>query len=356
LAQDKNSSAGERTEEATPRRLEEARKRGQVGKSADFNAAVSLCGMVLVLYALKGYISTIINAYYKNFFAHSLLVKTEDFSAVLLGASFIYFRILIPFFIAAIILALASNLIQIGFVFTLEPLKFKIEKFNLVEGMRKVFSLKTLGELAKNLIKLTLIAAVIVSAIKKNILGIFSLSNGGIPQIVLIGVKIIVSVTGAVIICYLGIALADLFYQKYRYKKGLRMTKQEVKEEFKQTEGNPQVKSKIREKQRQMSTGRMIKEVPEATVVVTNPTHYAVALKYDRRAKDAPFVVAKGMDLWAERIKQIARENDVPLVENKTVAQLLYRQVDIGDVIPNELYQAVAEILAVVYRKHHKKF
>lgn len=355
MASEKSSSA-EKTEQATPRRLEEARKKGQLAKSMDFNAALNLAGLLLLLYLIQDQLARSLYTYCIDFFRHGLQAKTGDLLPVLVDGGWLYLQIMFPIFLVALVIALVANLAQVGFLFTLEPLKPSWERLNLIQGMQRMFSLKTLVELGKNLLKVGVVGFVVYTVIKNRIVQLFALSNLDISAIALQGKNILFSIALAVVITYLVIAVLDLLYQKYQYKKNMRMTKQEVKEEYKQTEGSPEVKAKQKEMQRRLATRRMMEEVPKATVVITNPTHFAVAVKYERKEMPAPMVVAKGADLLAERIKALAKDHHVPVVENKPVAQFLYREVEIGDTIPDALYQAVAEILAVIYQKNKKKF
>lgn len=349
-----NSSAQEKTEEASPRRREEARKKGQVAKSIELNASLNLLGIVVILIALQTYYTQNFHAYFTNYFSHALHVKDADLLVMLLEAINMYFRLIWPIFLGAFLIALISNLAQVGFVFSGEAIKPKLEKINPISGLKRIFSQKTLVELIKNILKTVLITTVIVIAIKKRFPEFLTVSDMEIGQLLFFGGQVLTSIAVTVIITYMIIAILDYSYQKYEFNKSLRMSKQEVKEEFKQTEGDPHIKSKIKEKQRQMASRRMMQEVPTSTVVITNPTHFAVGIKYEHRETDAPMVVAKGVDLIAGKIKELALENNVPLVENKPVAQFLYRNVEIGEYIPEELYQAMAEILAVVYQKRKK--
>lgn len=353
---EKSSSAAERTEEATPRRLEEAKKKGQIAKSMDFNAALNLAGLLLVLYLIQEQLSQTFFTYLADFFGHQLLAKTDDLLQVLFQGGTLYFQIMFPVFLAAIVIALVSNISQVGFMFTLEPLKPSWERLNFIKGLQKIFSTRTLVELAKNTAKISVVGLVVFTVVRNKIVSLFALSNLDISSIVLQGKNILFSIALAVVITYLVIAIFDLIYQRYDYKKNMRMTRQEVKDEYKQTEGSPEVKAKQKEMQRKLSTRRMMEEVPKATVVITNPTHFAVAIRYERKEMPAPMVVAKGADLLAERIKELAKDHQIPIVENKPIAQFLYREVEIGEAIPNELYQAVAEILAVIFQKQKKRF
>lgn len=353
---DKSSPAGEKTEQATPRKMEESKKKGQVAKSADFNAALSFACLFLAFYLMQEQVFQTFSNYLVNFFGHQLLTETDDLFSVLFQGVSLYFKIILPIFLVAVVIAIVSNLFQVGFMFTLEPLKPSFDKMNLIKGLQKIFSTRTLVELGKNIVKIGVVGFVVFTIVKNKIGSLFALSNLEISLIAMQGKNILFSIFMAVVITYLVIAIIDLTYQRYEHKKSMRMTKQEVKDEFKQTEGNQEVKAKIKEVQRKIAARRMMEEVPKATVVITNPTHLAVAIRYERKKMPVPILVAKGADLLAERIKEIAKEHRVPLVENKPVAQFLYREVEIGDAVPNELYQAVAEILAVIYQNKKKTY
>lgn len=218
-----------------------------------------------------------------------------------------------------------------------------------------MFSLKSLVELVKSFIKIVAVGYVVLSYARGQISTILNTIEMNVESIVttLSDIAIGIGYRAGLVLVFL--AILDYMYQKYDYEKQMKMTKQEIKEEYKQTEGNPQIKSKIREKQRQISMRRMMQEVPKADVIITNPTHFAIAVKYDPHQAQAPKVLAKGQDLIAQQIKKIAMENDVPIVENKQLARTLYDVVDIGDTIPPDLYQAVAEVLAYVYQMNKKK-
>ncbi|MGI6066004.1 MAG: flagellar biosynthesis protein FlhB [Bacillota bacterium] len=355
MASDK-SFAQEKTEEATPYRRREARRKGQVAKSFDLNAAFNLFVLVSLLFSLQGYYLDLIQSFLAGCCAEISSLAPDGPIVLLQRGGRFFFTLLMPIFLSAFLAALVSNLVQVGFVVSGESLKPKWERLNPIQGFKRMFSLKTIIELVKNLLKVTVILLVALLVVKKEIATVLMTSLSHCFQGFHLGGRIAFSLAAAVIIAFTVIAGLDFFYQRYQYRKSLRMTKQEVKDEFKQTEGDPHFKAKVKERQRQIAFRRMTQEVPLATVVVTNPTHYAVALKYRREEMDAPRVVAKGANLAAERIKKIARENNVPILENKPVAQFLYRKVEIGDAIPAELYQAVAEILAVVYRKNRQEF
>lgn len=350
------SSAQEKTEEATPKRRYEARKKGQVAKSVDLNAAFNLFALVVVLFALQGYYLDYLKNFLVNCFTELSPVKPDSPVIALRKGSSVFLVLVGPVFLTAFIAGLISNFIQVGMVFSTESLKPKWERIDPMSGFKRICSLRTIVEVIKNLIKVLVILMVVVFTVKKEIPAVLGTPLADCAQGLGLGGSIALSMVIAVIIAFSAIACLDLIYQRYQYRKNLRMSKQEVKDEFKQTEGDPHFKAKVKERQRQIAFRRMAQEVPKATVVVTNPTHYAVALKYRRDSMGAPQVVAKGADLIAERIKKLARENGVPVVENKPVAQFLYQKVEAGETIPEELYQAVAEILAVVYHQYKKRF
>ena len=350
-------SAQERTEQATPRRIQEARRKGQVSRSHDLTGALCLLAMVALLYAIKDQFILDLQRYLTGYFsdvAH-LHVFEKSPLPLLNNAAVFSLKLLAPFFGVAAFAVIASSLVQVGFLFSTEMLKPKLTHLNPMSGLQRMFSTRSLVELAKSILKFAIIGGITYSLIKANLgelLLVLNLPPEGIYQTV-IGFILKVAWWGA--LAYLVLSLLDYMYQRYDYKKSLKMSKQEVKEEFRQAEGDPQIKYRQREIRRSMSLNRIISEVPQATVVVTNPTHLAVALLYRQGEMSAPKVVAKGADLLAERIREIARENKVPVMENKELARFLYKNVEVAQEIPLEIYQAVAQILALVYRLKAKE-
>ena len=259
----------------------------------------------------------------------------------------------IPLMVFIMIIGLAMNLAQVGLNFSTETISFDPNKLNPINGAKRMFSKRSLVELIKSLLKIIIIGYFIITYLKDEVfqipkliyMDIFAGLNKMSDTIFFLAFKII----GVFIV----MAVLDFAYQKWQNLQDLKMSKQEVKEEFKQQEGDPKIKGKIRQKQRQMAMARMMQEVPQADVIVTNPTHFAVALKY-QSGMSAPIVIAKGQDLVAQKIKEIARESKVPIVENKPLARALFAAVEIGAAIPQELYKAVAEVLAYVYRLKKK--
>ena len=346
----------EKTEQATPRRLQEARKKGQVPKSADLNGAILLLIAGLFILFAKDNLIVQLHRYFFTYFNSFIRYQNQEGYVIKVMSDFAInvFAVFIPLLILLMVVALAINLAQIGFLFAPEVLQPKFEKLNPLNGLKNMFSGRAMFELVKSLMKIIIVGWVIYAAVMgemTNLLAIFhSPPQTLLNQVITVALKVLL--WGATV--YLGIALLDLLYQRYAFQKQMKMSKQEVKEEFKQTEGDPQIKGWLRRQQRQLMANLVRKEVPQATVVVTNPTHFAVALKYEKEM-DAPLVVAKGADQLAKQIREIAKQHDVPVIENVEVARFLYANVEIGQSIPMEMYKAVAEILAMVFRLKNQK-
>jgi len=262
--------------------------------------------------------------------------------------------IIAPMLIVSFSVGIITNLVQVGWKPTTKPLKPKFSRLNPMSGFKRLFSMKSMFELLKSIVKLTIIGVIIYNIVKNELNHIQELLNMEILQAAIYIGNLIIDIGLSVGLYFIFIAIADFAYQKFNLHKELKMTKQEVKEEYKNSEGNPEIKGKIKQKMRESSMRRMMQDVPQADVIITNPTHYAVALKYDKEKAQAPIVVAKGEDHLARKIKQVAKENNVEIVENKYLARTLYATVDIGKEIPPELYQAVAEVLAFVYNLKNK--
>ena len=341
----------ERNEEATPRRKEEARKKGQVAKSQEVVSVSVLLGCAIFFYFGTGgmvqKLTVVMSKSLRD--AGTMAVNQSSIQGIVAGFVYDGFLIVFPFLLLIFIAALAANYFQVGFLFSSESLAPKFSKIDPLKGFQKLASVRSLAELFKNICKLIIISAVTywtVAAEIDNLIPLMDQSVWGI--MVYIGktsFKIIIRTCWVLIV----LAVLDYIYQRWEYNRGLKMSKQEIKDEFKQTEGDPLLKSRIRRLQREMARRRMMAKVPHADVVITNPDHIAVAMKYDQKKMAAPIVVAKGADLVAEKIKEIARKNRVPIVENKPLARLLFKVVAVGGVIPENLYKAVAEVLAYVY-------
>jgi len=261
-----------------------------------------------------------------------------------------FMELLLPLMGAVFVTALAANLFQVGFQVSSKAITPKLDKFNVIKGIGNLFSLKSFVELFKSMIKLFVIGSVAYLAIKGEVSDIVNLGDAPVAFIFLFIFKGMFKIFLWVILIMILVAIGDYSYQKWQYEKDLRMTKQEVKEEHKETEGDPHVKSRIRSIQIQAARKRMMQQVPKADVVVTNPTHLAIAIRYDAQSMDAPQVVAKGAGHVAERIKALAAEHGVPVVENKELARNLYRVIEVGEQVPSEFFKTVAELLAYVYK------
>ncbi len=345
------ASSEEKTEEATPHRKQEARKKGQVARSSDLNGAVVIMAMILFLYFTRGYFYDNLMVFIQHIFSEELLVSFDDAQLLRLYKLILnsYLRLMLPVFAIAVVSGLLVNFLQIGFMFSPEAIKPKASNINPIEGFKKMFSKKSLVEMCKALFKIVIVGLVVFNIIKTRFQKLFFLPDMDISAIVAYIGQLVFQIALGACLIFIIIAMLDFIFQKWEHKENLKMSKYEVKQEMKQTEGDPQLKSKLKEKQRQMAMGRMMESVPEATVVVTNPTHFAIALKYED-GMEAPTVLAKGADYLAKKIKEKAEENKVPIVENKNIARTLYKNVEIGEHIPVELYQAVAEILAALYK------
>lgn len=342
---------GEKTEEATPKRKEEAKKKGQVAKSSEISSAFVILAAFYTLKLLGVSIYTELASYMTAIFS-SLTTADLTINAVQLlffNVGLVIVKTVLPILLAIMVISLVINFMQVGVMFSTEVLMPDFNKINPLSGFQRLFSKRSLVELAKALFKVGIIGYFIYR---------FAISQtNDIPKLISMELidslkfvgSLVIDLAFQIITVMMILAVFDYMYQWWEHNQSLKMSKEEVKEEMKQTEGNPQIKSKIREKQRAMAMRRMMQEIPKADVVVTNPTHLAIALKYEK-SMAAPVVLAKGQDFLAERIKQVARENKVVVVENKPLARALYPVVEIGDIIPTELYQAVAEVLAYVYR------
>lgn len=348
----------EKTEKATPKKLKESREKGQVLQSKEVNSALMLLGAFAVISITGGFLGNsmvkLTKFFYQDYLNLDYLFSQRNLYQLLVSALFYTFVLSIPIAGVCFLIGLVGSYMQVGFLFTTKTLTFKLSKLNPIEGFKRMFSLKALVELAKSIVKIVMVGYVVWAYAKDQINVILNTIEMNVESIMvtLSNLAIGIGYRSGLVLVFL--AILDYLYQKYDYEKQMKMTKQEIKEEYKQTEGNPQIKSKIREKQRQISMRRMMQEIPKADVIITNPTHFAIAIKYDPHQGQAPKVLAKGQDLIAQQIKKIAKENDVPIVENKPLARTLYDMVEIGDIIPPDLYQAVAEVLAYVYQMNKK--
>ena len=354
------SQGGEKTEKATAKKRRDARKKGQVRQSTEVNTTFCLLIMFGTLFAIWPWFTERLMEVFTVFHGSESLgmaiggMSTIEMTSLVSRVLMTMLGALFPILGAAMLAGIAINLLQIGFLFTTKPLGMKMNRISPISGLKRMFSVKTIIDLLKSLLKVALLGYVAYS-------NYMSLMNE-FPNYVGLDVystfvqimrqAFLMALQMCILLVF--IAAGDFLYQWWKYEKDLKMTKQEVKDEYKLMEGDPQIKGKIRAKQRQMSAMRMMSRVPEADVVITNPTHFAVALKYDDAVSTAPVVTAKGQDYIARKMKEIAIEHNVQIVENPPLAQSLFSMCEIDDEIPADLYQAVADILVFVYRQKGK--
>ncbi len=349
--------AGEKTEKATDKKRQDSRKKGQVLKSQDVTSALVILSVFLFLFFASSFLRDRFFNFFQHSFTHYFSIEQFDMH----GAMAIYRELLIelafillPVMVIAVIAGIAGNLFQFGWLFTTEPLKFDLKKIDPIKGLKRMFSIRAIVELMKSVLKISFIGTVTFLIVWMNIDKVLSLAFKSAWDTLSTVARLTAMMGIAASFTLLFIAILDYFYQKYDYEKNLRMSKQDIKDEHKNTDGDPLIKSRIKQRQREMAMRRMMQEVPTADVVITNPTHYAIAIKYDDGNMDAPIVVAKGVDFIAQKIKMIAKEHDIVTVENRPLARALYDQVEVDEAVPEEFFKAIAEILAYVYRIQRK--
>ena len=354
----KEGLGGERTEAATPKKLQDARKKGQVAKSRELTSSFELLALFLTLKFYSGTMGT----RFINMFSWIYADKLPDFveanrsgvtvQAVTTLSFYVIIQLILimaPFLIAGFILSFLGDIIQVGWQSSTDPIKPDLNKINPGSGFKRMFSKQALFELFKSIIKVIVIFLVAYINLNDKANEIFLLYDIELSGAISLIGGIIIDTGLKISILYIAVGLLDLIFQKRKFSEDMKMSKQEIKDEYKDTEGDPQIKQRQKQKMQEASQRRMMSSVPEADVVITNPTHIAVALKYNVDDNPAPIVVAKGEGYIAQKIKDKARENNVMITENKPLARALFATVEIGEAIPPELYEAVAEILALVY-------
>ena len=352
-----DSEGGEKTEPATQKKLDDARKEGKVAKSKDLTQGIDLLVLFLLIKIFVSYMGGRFMSLFDSTLgrmAEFMSVNQKEvsmaaFSTVLNNAILELFLLIWPFLVFGFVITFIVTVYQVGWKVTAKPMEPKLSKFNPINGFKRIFSKDSLFELLKSIVKVGVIAYVAYTNIVDEADNLFILYEIDLNQAIALVGNIIIDFGIEISVVFIVIGLVDYIYQKWKFGEDMKMTKQEVKDEYKNTEGDPQIKGRIRQKMREASQRRMMQDVPKADVVITNPTHFAVAIKYDAEVSKAPVVVAKGEDYLAQKIKEVARENHVEIVENKPLARMLYHNVYIGAEIPPELYQAVAEVLAMVY-------
>ena len=351
---------GDKTEKATPKKLDDARKEGRVARSSDLINGFMLLLMFFVLKLFGGIMANLFLDSFVKYYNKASDISMEVFDvkqAVNLSNEIVIDIVIasLPVLIGSFVVALVGNIVQVGWKVTGKPLKPKLDRLNPIGGFKRMFSQEKVVELIKSILKVLAIALVAYNEVKDRWKFILNLYDFEFMQAVLNIFDIVLDVGIKISVIFVIIGLADFGYQKWKHLHDLRMSKQEVKDEMKQSEGDPQIKGQIRQKMREGARRRMMQDLPKADVVITNPTHFAVAVKYDKETAEAPYVLAKGADYVAANIKEIAKQNNIEIVENKPLARMLYYNVEIGDQIPPELYQMVAEVLAYVYSVKNKE-
>ena len=349
----KDGEGGEKTEEPTPKKMNDSRKEGSVAKSKELATGISLLTLFVTLRFVMGYVGPRLVQTFPKYWGIASNSILEEYNlqrvvATLREMAKDIILIVLPFLLVGLVVGTLANALQFKWMVTLKPMEPKLSKINPLSGFKRIFSSRSLVELLKAFLMIGLIGYTAYSVLVKHVNEIFLLYDITIEQSLALLNSIIWDMGIRISAVMLVIGVADFAYQKWKHKDDMKMTKQEVKDEYKNSEGDPQVKGQQKQRMRQASQRRMMQAVPEADVVITNPTHFAVALKYDAKVHTAPVVVAKGSDFLAAKIKDVSREHHVEIVENKALARMLYYNVDLDQEIPPELYEAVANILAYI--------
>ncbi len=346
----------EKTERPTAKKRRETREKGRVAKSREVGTYLVLMGSIAILYFGGAYMVTELGLFMKTTLVQAAgsRIESADVLPLLWQTTVVMARVLSPILLVVFLAAMAGNFLQVGFLVSWDPLKPDLSKLNPLRGIQRLFSLRSLAETVKFIAKLLLVGVVVYGAIKREIPFVIPLADQSVQAIGIYIFKTIFKIMLQTSWVLLVLAILDYAYQRWEFEKGLKMTRQEVKDDYKQSEGDPLVKSRIRRIQREWARRRMMEAVPRADVVITNPLQLAVAIAYKGETMIAPEVLAKGAGIVAERIRQIARSHGIPIVENRPLARALFRQVEVGRQIPAVLYKAVAEVLAYVYRLKHR--
>lgn len=351
----KDGPTGQKTEKPTSKKIRDSRKEGQVAKSQELSIAVMLLGLFLLLKIWigvlgKGLLEVFSEAYNKIPQLANKVLEPIMIHKVFLEFILTLAKLLWPVMLMGVALSFLSNRIQFSWMVTTKPMQPKLSKISPISGFKRMFSLQTLVKTLVSIAKVIVITIIVYNTIKDKWQLLFHVYDMDIGQVIVMIGDIVIDLGIKISVVMMIIGIADYIFQKWKNMQDMMMSKQDIKDEYKNQEGDPQIKGKIRQKQREASQRRMMEAVPQADVIITNPTHYAVAIQYKRDEQSAPIVVAKGTDYLAGKIKEKARESGVEIVENRALARMLYNNVEIDQEIPPELYQAVAEVLAYVYR------
>lgn len=349
-------SMSDKTEEPTPKKKKDARKQGNIAKSAEVNKAMTFIAILVVIYMMSGSIISELQGFIVNILSgdFSMTMNDNTIKILMFKVMMSFMKIVLPISLIIMVFGILGSLIQTGLFFSMESLKPKFSKLNPLTGLKNMFSMKAIVNLIKSMVVICIMIYLGYSFMSKNFEGIIKSGDIYLPYLFNIVLDLIKSILTSITLAVAVVATLDYGYEKFSHKKGLKMTKQEVKEEYKQMEGDPHIKGKIKQKQRQMANQRMMQAVPSSTVIVTNPTHISIAIRYEQGKDTTPIVVAKGVDEVAFRIREIAKSHDIPIIENVPLARLIYKEVDIDQEIPEEMYKAVAEVLVAVYKIKNK--
>jgi flagellar biosynthetic protein FlhB len=347
----------EKTEKPTPKKLEKARNEGNIPKSIEVPSVLILLSSLGVFFLAGSWMFWNLSGFMGGIFENAGTLRLDSVSLLPFMAEVFEYILLIlmPLMLVILVAGIVGNIIQFGFLFTSKALAPKLSKLNPVSGLKRIVSLKSLVEVLKAIFKFILIGGIAFLLVRSEMDGFPGLMQMSVNEILSFIGRVSFNICFYVCLALIALAVIDFTYQRWQHEKDLRMTKQEVKDEAKQAEGDPKIKGKIRQIQIETARRRMMEQVPEADVVITNPTHLAVALKYEHEKMMAPQIIAKGAGFIAEKIKQIAEENGVPVMEHKALARTLFKSVDLGQFIPANLYRAIAEVLAYVYRLKENK-
>lgn len=349
-------SMSDKTEEPTPKKKKDARKQGNIAKSAEVNKAMTFIAILVVIYMMSGSIISELQGFIVNILSgdFSMTMNDNTIRILMFKVMMSFMKIVLPISLIIMVFGILGSLIQTGLFFSMESLKPKFSKLNPLTGLKNMFSMKAIVNLIKSMVVICIMIYLGYSFMSKNFEGIIKSGDIYLPYLFNIVLDLIKSILTSITLAVAVVAALDYGYEKFSHKKGLKMTKQEVKEEYKQMEGDPHIKGKIKQKQRQMANQRMMQAVPSSTVILTNPTHISIAIRYEQGKDTTPIVVAKGVDEVAFRIREIAKSHDIPIIENVPLARLIYKEVDIDQEIPEEMYKAVAEVLVAVYKIKNK--